>query len=277
MMEKLSPSAAMLYGLAFVSTGRRLSGSTYYENRSQRHRPVESRKHGLQTVWIEEAVTERIREQIARSPFCGEGGRKVWALLWLTGRRTSKAQVLRLMRQARLLAPQRQAVPAVEKTHSGTITTDRPNRMWGIDATATVTLEEGQVTVFAAVDHCTAECVGIHAVKRARASRPWNPSARGSINTSEGFRPAPPRGSNCGTIMPRSSWATTSRTNSPSWESSLRRHSFASRKATAVSNASSGPSRSNCCGFGTSSPFRNWFGLWKTFALLRSLQPALVD
>ena len=35
--------------------------------------------------------------------------------------------------------------------------------MWGTDATATVTLLEGQVTIFAAIDHCTAECVGIHA------------------------------------------------------------------------------------------------------------------
>ena len=71
------------------------------------------------------------------------------------------------MRDAQLLAPQRQAAPVAEKVHTGTIVTERPNQMWGIDATATVTIEEGQVTVFAAVDHCTAECVGIHAVKRA--------------------------------------------------------------------------------------------------------------
>ena len=65
----------------------------------------------------------------------------MWARLRVAGIRSSKARVLRLMRQAQLLAPQRQAVPVVEKTHSGTITTDRPNRMWGIDATATVTLD----------------------------------------------------------------------------------------------------------------------------------------
>ena len=39
--------------------------------------------------------------------------------------------------------------------------------MWGTDATATCTELDGAVTVFAAIDHCTAECVGIHAVKRA--------------------------------------------------------------------------------------------------------------
>ena len=35
----------------------------------------------------------------------------------------------------------------------------------GTDATCTLTLEDGQVTVFDAIDHCTAECVGIHAAK----------------------------------------------------------------------------------------------------------------
>jgi len=39
--------------------------------------------------------------------------------------------------------------------------------MWGTDATATFTATEGAVTVFAAIDHCTAECIGIHAVKKA--------------------------------------------------------------------------------------------------------------
>ena len=51
--------------------------------------------------------------------------------------------------------------------------------MWGIDATATVTLEDGQVTVFAAVDHCTAECVGIHAVKRATRFEALEPLRQG--------------------------------------------------------------------------------------------------
>src|SRR5262245_50416519 len=44
-----------------------------------------------------------------------------------------------------------------------TITTERPDELWGTDMTTTVTTEEGQVCVFVAVDHCTAECIGIHA------------------------------------------------------------------------------------------------------------------
>lgn len=49
------------------------------------------------------------------------------------------------------------------KAHDGRITTDRPNEMWGTDATAVWTRREGLVTVFLAVDHCTSECIGLHA------------------------------------------------------------------------------------------------------------------
>lgn len=40
-------------------------------------------------------------------------------------------------------------------------------RCGGTDATATFTEAEGNVTVFAAIDNCTADCVGIHVVKKA--------------------------------------------------------------------------------------------------------------
>ena len=151
MSRTLSPSTATPYGLARVAAVWDLPRSTYYARRHRRTHPVEYRKRGPRTAWSDEALTERIREQIAASPFRGEGHRKVWARLRVAGIRTSKARVLRLMRQAQLLAPQRPVLPVVEKPHSGTIPTDRPNRMWGIDATATVTLEDGQVTVFAGV------------------------------------------------------------------------------------------------------------------------------
>ena len=50
--------------------------------------------------------------------------------------------------------------------HDGTITTEAPDAMWGTDMTATVTLGEGSAFVFVAVDHCTTECIGLHAAKR---------------------------------------------------------------------------------------------------------------
>jgi len=80
--------------------------------------------------------------------------------------RTSMRRVLRLMRENDLLAPQRQPQPVEPKRHDGTILAERPNPMWGIDATTGVTLDEGRVAIFAMVDHATAECLGIHVAKR---------------------------------------------------------------------------------------------------------------
>jgi hypothetical protein len=39
--------------------------------------------------------------------------------------------------------------------------------MWGTDATSTVPVQDGAVTVFIGVDPCTLEGVGIHAATRA--------------------------------------------------------------------------------------------------------------
>ena len=73
---------------------------------------------------------------------------------------------LRLMRENDLLAPQRQPQPVEPKRHDGTILAERPNQIWGIDATVGFTQADGRVTIFAMVDHATAECLGIHVAKR---------------------------------------------------------------------------------------------------------------
>jgi len=52
------------------------------------------------------------------------------------------------------------------KRHDGTILAERPNQMWGIDATVGFTVAEGRAAIFAMVDHTTAECLGIHVAKR---------------------------------------------------------------------------------------------------------------
>src|SRR5215216_1744005 len=77
-----------------------------------------------------------------------------------------KRRVLRLMRENNLLAPSRVGTPRGPRTHDGTIIPETVDTMWGTDLTTTVT-GEGQVAVFIAVDHCSAECVGIHAAHHA--------------------------------------------------------------------------------------------------------------
>jgi transposase InsO family protein len=89
----------------------------------------------------------------------------VWAQLRAADVRSSKPRVLRLMREASLLAPTRAVRVLGPRSHEGTITTEQPNQMWGTDLTSVDTRCEGHAAVFVAVDHCTAEGVGIHAAK----------------------------------------------------------------------------------------------------------------
>jgi putative transposase len=102
---------------------------------------------------------------LTESPFHGEGYRMVWARLRYQGIQTSKERVRRLMREHGFQAPQRTGHRHGPKAHDGTILTDVPDEMWGTDMTTTVTTEEGQVCGLVAVDHCAAECIGIHASK----------------------------------------------------------------------------------------------------------------
>jgi len=124
------------------------------------------------------ALVEAICAVLTASPFHGEGHRKVWARLRLAGVRTSKRRVLRLMREHDLLAPSRVGAPRGPRTHDGTIIPATVDTMWGTDLTTTIT-GEGQVAVFVAVDHYSAECVGIHAARRATRFEALEPIRQG--------------------------------------------------------------------------------------------------
>src|SRR5437879_801722 len=114
----------------------------------------------------DDKLVDHIRRVLEASPFPGEGYRKVWARLRHGGLRTSPRRVLRLMRAHQLLAPTRQGHPHGPKAHDGTIIPAHVDMMWGTDMTATKTRQEGQVAIFIAVDHYSAECMGIHAAKQ---------------------------------------------------------------------------------------------------------------
>jgi putative transposase len=102
----------------------------------------------------------------------------VWARLRLLGIRASKRRVLRLMRLANLLSPSRSFKLPIAKVHDGRITTDQPDEMWGTDQTSTLTAE-GQACIFFAVDHCTSECLGIHAARRGNRYEALEPIRQG--------------------------------------------------------------------------------------------------
>jgi transposase InsO family protein len=180
MSRAMSPSVNRPYGVVRVCQEWGLRRSTFYHQQSRTARPpVVPAKRGPKTACTDEALIGHIRQVLAASPFLGEGHRKVWARLRLQGIRTSKPRVLRLMRQTGLLAPSRARRILGPQVHDGTITTERPNQMWGTDATSTVTLQDGPVTVFVAVDHCTLEGVGIHAATTATRFEALEPLRQG--------------------------------------------------------------------------------------------------
>jgi putative transposase len=165
MSQQVSPSTGRRYGRRRTCQALEIPRSTLYAARARAQQSRPRQKRGPKTDWTDAELTTQIRDVLTRSPFVGEGYRKVWARLRLAGLRTSKGRVLRLLREAGLLAPTRVGQPHGPKAHAGTIIPDRPDTMWGTDATAGWT-DEGSATIFIAVDHYTAECVGIHAARR---------------------------------------------------------------------------------------------------------------
>jgi putative transposase len=178
MSRTVSPSSNQPYGVARVTSVWSLARSSFYAAREREQHRQQPQKRGPKVRSDEELVAE-IRELLAAPIFTGEGYRKIWARLRHKGVRTSKDRVLRLLREHQLLSPARQPEPSPTNPHEGTIVTTTPDQMWGTDATATSTVVEGAVSVFAAVDHCTAECVGLHAVKKASRFEALEPIRQG--------------------------------------------------------------------------------------------------
>ena len=162
--RQVSPATERVYGLERVTRIWGVSRATVYRHR--RPAAVTRRRPGPLGPMADGALVAAIRRLLADSPFHGEGYRKLWARLRFSGIRTSRRRVLRLMREHGLLAHQRVGRAHGPKAHDGTITTERVDVMWGTDLTSVVT-GEGQAAVFIAVDHCSAECVGIHASRSA--------------------------------------------------------------------------------------------------------------
>jgi putative transposase len=165
MSRQTSPATEQVYGLQRVTRIWGVARATIYRHR-HRSEPVARKRPGPLGAMADEALVAAIRRLLADSPFHGEGYRKLWARLRFAGIRTSRRRVLRLMREHGLLAHQRVGAPHGPKAHDGRITTDRVDLMWGTDLTSVVT-GEGQAAVFVAVDHCSAECVGVHASRSA--------------------------------------------------------------------------------------------------------------
>jgi putative transposase len=177
MSGAVSPVTRRAYGLAAVCRAWRVPRATVYRHQAPPREKPRGRP-GPVGPMPDAALLVAIRAVLADSPFHGEGHRKVWARLRVRGVRTSRRRVLRLMRENDLLAPSRIGAPRGPRSHDGTIIPDTLDTMWGTDLTTTIT-GEGQATVFIAVDHCSAECVGIHADRCATRFQALEPIRQG--------------------------------------------------------------------------------------------------
>ena len=236
MSRAVSPSSGQPYGLALVCRVCRAPRATVYRHREPPR--SEPQRRGPVGPMPDATLLAAIRAVLAGSPFHGEGHRKVWARLRVTGVRTSKRRVLRLMRENGLLAPSRVGSPHGPRSHDGTIIPETVDTLWGTDLTTTIT-SEGLAAVFVAVDHCSAECVGIHAAQRATRFEALEPIARACASISAASPTMWLAASPSGTIMDRNTCPTLFRKSSNSSAPTARPPSSARRKAMAAPNGSS--------------------------------------
>lgn len=166
MSARLSPSTGRPYGVRRTCAVRGIPRSSFYAKTCPRpscgddEPEPPKKKPGPKTEVSDSELSSPIREDLASSPFSGEGHRKVRARLrYGRGIMVSKKRVLRIMREANLLSPHR--VPQKPpREHAGRIITDEPNIMWGTDGARVFMLEDGWGWIFACVEHWNSECMG---------------------------------------------------------------------------------------------------------------------
>lgn len=181
MSTATSPATGDRYGVERVCAAWGVPRSTFYAHKQRRDAPTATppEKRGPKTKISDTELLDAIRADLARSPFRGEGHRKVWARLRvLDGISVARKRVLRVMREARLLSPHR-APQGDPRTHEGVITTDAPNIMWGTDGARVLTVDDGYVWLFAAVEHWNFECMGWHVCKHGDRFAALEPVAAG--------------------------------------------------------------------------------------------------
>src|SRR5919199_947442 len=182
----VSPGGGRPYGLARVCRVWGLARSGVYRHRAPARSAPPPRRPGPIGPMPDADLVAAIHAVLAARPFHGEGHRKIWARLRHGGVRTSKRRVLRLMGEHGLLAPSRVGAPRGPRAHNGTIIPAAVDVVWGTDLTTTWT-GEGQAAVFVAVDHCSAECVGLHAALRATRFEALEPIRQGVRRHFGGF------------------------------------------------------------------------------------------
>src|SRR5215204_5814695 len=165
-----SPATGRCYGVARVCQAWKVPRSSFYA--AQQASAAEAgpepspARRGPKPAISDEDLLAAIQTDLARSPWTGEGHRKVWARLRaMDGIRVSRKRVLRLMREHALLSPHR-ARPRPDTPHDRHIITAAPDLMWATDATQIPTVQDGKVWLFGAAEPWNAELLGCHVTGR---------------------------------------------------------------------------------------------------------------
>jgi putative transposase len=168
MAQVTSPASGQCYGVQRVCQAWGVPRSSFYATRQPAPASTLPRppvRRGPKPAVSDEALLAAIRQDLARSPWTGEGHRKVWARLRVRDAiRVSRKRVLRLMREHALLSPHR-ARQRNETAHDRHIITAAPNLMWATDATQITTVQDGKVWLFGVAEHWNAELLGWHVTK----------------------------------------------------------------------------------------------------------------
>ena len=165
MSQQSSPTTGRRYPLTMVCRVYRVPRATVYAQMAGDAMGAVGDKRGPKTAVSDAELVDAIRAVLAATPFHGEGHRQVRVRLRAGGPHIGRNTVLRVMREHGLLAPQRAGHRHGDAAHAGTITTERPNVMWGTDATRFYTEREGWCWFFGAIDHASADIVGWHTAK----------------------------------------------------------------------------------------------------------------
>ena len=148
MAAATSPATGRRYGVARICGAWEVPRSSFYAARvaaDGTRPPASPARRGPKPAVSDADLLAAIRADLARSPWTGEGHRKVWARLRaLDGLRVSRKRVLRLMREHTLLSPHR-ARPRPDTPHDRHIITASPNVMWACDGTQVTTVQDGKV------------------------------------------------------------------------------------------------------------------------------------
>ena len=218
MSATLSEATGRPYGIQRVCQAWERSRSALYARQTreqQRHKGEEPARRGPTPTVSDATLLEAIQADLDRSPFQGEGHRKVHARLRiLDGIRVARTRVLRVMRAHKLLSPHR-GRQGTARVHAGTIVTQAPNVMWGTDGVRVFTLDDGWGWIFTAVEHWNAECVGWHVCKVGSRFAALEPIAQGLRGAS--MAPSTPtalEGWRCGWTTAASTCPTTFSTRS---------------------------------------------------------------